>query len=42
MAEIEKTSPASAGLVAIAADGTVVALWDTPFMALAQRGTSDS
>ena len=37
MAEIETLATASAGLVAIGADGSIVKLWDTPFMAAARR-----
>jgi isoaspartyl peptidase/L-asparaginase-like protein (Ntn-hydrolase superfamily) len=38
MAEIETLATASAGLIAIDFTGTIVTLWDTPFMAAAQRG----
>jgi beta-aspartyl-peptidase (threonine type) len=38
MAEIETLATASAGLVAMDSGGTVITLWDTPFMATAQRG----
>ncbi len=37
LSEIEKTAEASAGLIAIDAAGTIVALRDTPFMAVAVR-----
>lgn len=37
MAEIEALAPASAGLISIDASGKIVVLWDTPFMAYAQR-----
>ncbi len=38
MAEIESLASASAGLIAIDAGGNMSTLWDTPFMAAAQRG----
>lgn len=38
MAEIETLAAASAGLIAVDAGGQVITLWDTPFMAAAQRG----
>jgi len=38
MAEIETQASASAGLIAIDAGGNTTILWDTPFMATAQRG----
>lgn len=38
MAEIETLSTASAGLIAIDEAGAMITLWDTPFMASAQRG----
>jgi L-asparaginase / beta-aspartyl-peptidase len=38
MGEIEKLAAASAGLIAIDSGGAIVTLWDTPFMAAAQRG----
>ncbi|MBZ5498483.1 MAG: isoaspartyl peptidase/L-asparaginase [Acidobacteriia bacterium] len=38
MAEIETLATASAGLIAVDADGTLITLWDTPFMATARRG----
>ena len=38
MAEIETLAAASAGLISIDAAGNIVTLWDTPFMAAAQRG----
>jgi len=37
MKEIEEISPGSAGLIALDALGNAVTLWDTPFMAMAQR-----
>jgi isoaspartyl peptidase/L-asparaginase-like protein (Ntn-hydrolase superfamily) len=37
MAEIETLAAASAGLIAIDQAGTIQVLWDTPFMAAAQR-----
>lgn len=37
LGEIEKLTPASAGLIAVDAAGAMVTLWDTPFMACAQR-----
>lgn len=37
MEEIETMATASAGLVAIGADGGIITLWDTPFMAAARR-----
>jgi len=37
MEEIEEISPGSAGLIALDALGNAVTLWDTPFMAMAQR-----
>lgn len=37
MAEIETMAKASAGLIAIDAQGNMATLWDTPFMAAAQR-----
>ncbi len=40
MAEIETLAAASAGLIAIDAGGTIITLWDTPFMAFARRGGS--
>jgi beta-aspartyl-peptidase (threonine type) len=38
MAEIETLAAASAGLIAIDSGGAILTLWDTPFMATAQRG----
>ncbi len=38
MAEIETLAAASAGLIAVEASGNMITLWDTPFMAAAQRG----
>jgi beta-aspartyl-peptidase (threonine type) len=38
MAEIETFATASAGLIAIDSGGAILTLWDTPFMAAAQRG----
>jgi beta-aspartyl-peptidase (threonine type) len=38
MAEIETLAAASAGLIALDAGGASLILWDTPFMASAQRG----
>ena len=35
--EIERLQAASAGLIALDRDGTMVALKDTPFMAVARR-----
>jgi beta-aspartyl-peptidase (threonine type) len=40
MVEIETLATASAGLIAIDSAGAIVTLWDTPFMAAAQRGGS--
>ena len=37
LGEIEKLTSASTGLIALDASGTMVTLWDTPFMAYAQR-----
>ena len=37
MKEIEEVAPGSAGLIALDALGHSVTLWDTPFMAMAQR-----
>jgi L-asparaginase / beta-aspartyl-peptidase len=37
MAEIETLAAASAGLIAVDAGGNTITLWDTPFMAAAQR-----
>lgn len=37
LAELEQTAEASAGLIALDAEGHIVALRDTPFMAWAQR-----
>lgn len=39
MAEIEKLSSSSAGLIALDREGRITVLWDTPFMAYAQRST---
>lgn len=38
MVEIEALATASAGLIAVDAHGGIVKLWDTPFMATAERG----
>ncbi len=38
MVEIEALATASAGLIAIDSHGVIVKLWDTPFMATAERG----
>lgn len=38
MAEIETRAAASAGLIAVDDGGTIITLWDTPFMSTAQRG----
>jgi isoaspartyl peptidase/L-asparaginase-like protein (Ntn-hydrolase superfamily) len=35
--EIERVATASAGLIALGHDGTIVAIRDTPFMATARR-----
>jgi L-asparaginase / beta-aspartyl-peptidase len=37
MKEIEEVAPGSAGLIALDALGNAAILWDTPFMAMAQR-----
>ncbi len=37
MAEIENLAAASAGLIALDVEGNILVLWDTPFMAAAQR-----
>jgi len=42
MAEIETLATASAGLIAIDAEGAIITLWDTPFMAYARRGGRDA
>jgi len=39
LAEVERQAAHSAGLIALDADGTIVALRDTPFMAWAERGS---
>jgi beta-aspartyl-peptidase (threonine type) len=40
LAEIERLAAESAGLIAVDAAGTIVSLWDTPFMAWAKRTTT--
>jgi beta-aspartyl-peptidase (threonine type) len=40
LAEIERLATESAGLIAVDAAGSIVSLWDTPFMAWAKRTTA--
>jgi isoaspartyl peptidase/L-asparaginase-like protein (Ntn-hydrolase superfamily) len=42
LAEIETLAPASAGLIALDSSGRIVTVWDTPFMAYAERSVPAS